>query len=162
MEELAQGKGVKKTIEDLRAKIKLSKEAQIQSNKQTKPLKRKIEGKSKPRKIDNKIRTHLKKSKCLRNIKFDDSSEDELVDMKQICKDDLLDDASIEAALFGEGMTREASGSKDVCLFGGDFGKEKELWFWFRCCGCAGWVHSDCSGADFADNFVCHLCLDTK
>lgn len=160
LEESAQVKELKKTIQDLRAKIKLSKEAQIQSNKQTKPLKRKIEGKSKPRKIDNKIRTHLKKSKCLRNIKFDDSSDDELVDMKQICKDDFLDDASIEAALVGEGMTREASGSKDVCLFCGDFGKEKELWF--RCCGCAGWVHSDCSGADFADNFVCHLCLDTK
>ncbi|KAG8192088.1 hypothetical protein JTE90_005386 [Oedothorax gibbosus] len=65
----------------------------------------------------------------------------------------LLCQASVDPKSFlDKGFTREVSGSKDVCILCGDFGKDKELWY--RCCSCSEWIHSACNAAESADNHI--------
>lgn len=47
--------------------------------------------------------------------------------------------------------------SKDVeqCLVCGEYGFNE---LWFRCKLCGKWVHSVCSGADSANNYLCDFC----
>ncbi|KAG8195198.1 hypothetical protein JTE90_027942 [Oedothorax gibbosus] len=120
-------------------------------------LKSKTKASPKPKKTISKT-TVSAKSKSRRNIIFDDSSsEEKLLDTKDIVQDDYLDDVDPMKSFLDKGLiTREASGSKDVCILCGDFGKAKELWY--RCCLCSGWIHSACGAAEAADNYICDLC----
>lgn len=82
----------------------------------------------------------------------DTSSSDEMLDERNICDDEISDDDM-------EGMLSrlpQSNNTNDICLFCGEFGRNKELWF--RCVVCSGWVHAECSGEDSAVNFKCDSC----
>lgn len=52
--------------------------------------------------------------------------------------------------------TRDETNSNELCLLCGEFGCDNELWF--QCINFLEWVHSECSSADTADNFICDFC----
>lgn len=94
-----------------------------------------------------------------RSLKFDSdhSSEEEMID--NLCDDNEMDDLDPMNVLgpAANAKTREMQDSDGICLLCGEFGKNNELWY--RCILCSGWVHSECSAAETADDFLCDFCL---
>ena len=90
----------------------------------------------------------IKKSKktCTRSITFESSTEEEDIDEATICDDDEDD---IDDVQIGNDV--------NVCIICNDFGKNNELWY--RCTHCSKWVHSECSGYDSPQNYVCDYCM---
>lgn len=100
--------------------------------------------------INKKLKLKSKKvKKSLFSIPADSDDEDNPAD---ICQDDDIDDDCDLSS-----MLAVSNNTNDTCMFCGEFGKDKELWF--RCGVCSGWVHSDCSAAESHHNFVCDHCL---
>lgn len=136
-------KDIKKKQASLKAASKLLK----------KPLKKyttnpanKIGAKTKQKKSQDPAKNiRSKKTLHRRQIRFDSSSSsDNALDIENVCDDNEDDD------LFD-------IRSKDVemCLFCGEYGLNE---LWFRCTSCGKWAHSECSGSDSADNYVCDFC----
>lgn len=93
-----------------------------------------------------------RKKKIMKAPSSDGSSTEDERNIKDLCQDDELDDVSIDIGL----TLAEKNNTNNTCLFCGEFGKDKELWY--RCVLCSGWVHSDCSAAETPHNFVCDYC----
>lgn len=72
---------------------------------------------------------------------WDQSSEDESVDVLEICDDDSDDNIN--------------DGS-EVCLICEEYGKNE---VWYRCTSCGLWVHADCSDADSPEGYNCDICV---
>lgn len=85
----------------------------------------------------------LTKKLSKRKLSFE-SSSDEDIDMKNICDDNEDDDAF-------DIFSKEV----EVCIVCGEFGLTE---LWFRCTICGKWAHSECSGADSAENYICDFC----
>ncbi|GBP46359.1 hypothetical protein EVAR_36337_1 [Eumeta japonica] len=92
--------------------------------KKSKPQKRKPQ-KSNVEKVKKKI---LQESN-------DTSMSD--VNTDELCQNDEDDDA-------------EDAG--DMCIVCGEFGRDRKIWY--RCTSCGLWAHADCTGWDFAQNYV--------
>ncbi|KAG8251197.1 hypothetical protein J6590_084883 [Homalodisca vitripennis] len=117
-------------------------------------------GKSKFRKTNSKIRPDIKqeKKRCWKNLSFDTPSDDDDGD-GFTCNDDEMDDLA-PMVMDVSASTRNVTDSEGVCCLCGEFGKNNELWY--RCIICSGWVHSECSGAETATDFICDFCYNKK
>lgn len=91
-------------------------------------------------------RTVMKKRVLKKKASNIDSGSDSNsnVDEKELCDDDELDDMG--------GVS-----DHDKCIYCGDTGKNKELWY--RCTVCGLWAHEECSGKDSPEGFVCDFCM---
>lgn len=88
-----------------------------------------------------------KKKKCRRQISFVSSSsedEDNPISLDKICDDDENDDAF-----------NICDENVELCIFCGEYGTNE---LWYRCTICGKWAHSECSGYDTADNYICDFC----
>ncbi|KAJ8880723.1 hypothetical protein PR048_017193 [Dryococelus australis] len=86
---------------------------------------------------------------------FDSGSSDEasdIISLSHLCDDNEIDDLESLSCV----IAPTAEDSCETCMFCGEFGRNKELWFW---CGlCSGWVHADCNAAVTAEHFVFDFC----
>jgi hypothetical protein len=71
----------------------------------------------------------------------DDSGSDNDVDMMEIVDDESDDNISDDG---------------EICFICEERGKDE---LWYRCTNCGLWVHSECSGADTAENYTCDICV---
>lgn len=83
------------------------------------------------------------KKRYRRNLNkiFDSDSE---LDEEPVCDDNSDDDIPIESEC-------------EQCLICNEFGRDGELWY--RCTTCGLWAHSECSGWDDPENYMCDICL---
>nr|XP_013189802.1 unnamed protein product [Amyelois transitella] len=106
---------------------------------------------NKPKKIQiskskNKIQFKNKLSqknihRVTRNLFQDSTTDESSMNEKNICDDD-----------------SEYSEEENVCMICNDVGKNEELWY--RCRACGKWAHSECSGYDHPEDYICNFCLD--
>lgn len=106
---------------------------------------------NKPKKIQiskskNKIQFKNKLSqkkihRVTRNLFQNSTTDESSMDEKNICDDD-----------------SEYSEEENVCMICNDVGKNEELWY--RCRACGKWAHSECSGYDHPEDYICNFCLD--
>lgn len=93
-----------------------------------------------------KMCTKNKTKTCRRQIRFDSSSSEDDIDEKDICDDNEDDD-----------MFNLLDQSTEVCIICGEFGSNE---LWYRCVLCSKWAHSECSGYDTPENYVCDFCTN--
>lgn len=85
------------------------------------------------------------KKPCKRMI-FESSSEDEdeNIPLKKLCDDNEDDD-----------LFDIRSQNVEMCAICNEYGTNE---LWYRCTTCGKWVHSECSGADTPENYICDFC----
>jgi len=90
--------------------------------------------------VINLVCVFIAKKKISAKRLFDKSSDDESVDIMELCDDDSDDNIN--------------DGS-EVCLICEEYGKNE---VWYRCTSCGFWVHADCSDADSPEGYICGIC----
>lgn len=149
---------IKRVLEDaqLKKEQKIKKKEEADNRRKEKENKKKVQL-ERPEKTFNKVtikgKTILKKTRGLKGVKkthkrrihFDTSSSSEDIDIKTICNDDDDDDT----------FDVHCDSNKEICMICGEFGANE---LWYRCVLCSKWAHSECSGYDTAENYVCDFC----
>lgn len=138
-------KNVKKDIAARKAALKLLQDTTQNTKSKTSGKNTKVKVTKNTKKYCGPPKKQKKKPSYNRRVKFESSSDDDMdVDEKELCDDNEDDDAF-----------DIRSENVELCLVCGEYGFNE---LWFRCKQCGKWAHSECSGADSADNYVCDFC----
>lgn len=113
-------------------KKRIKKELTVEKKKTTAVAKKNSQ-KFKPKKPKKKMKRILFESDTDTSMSEDD-----------ICEDVSEDDISLTEV------------GKDTCFYCEETGKDDELWY--RCTSCGLWAHSDCSGWDTPEGYLCDIC----